>query len=93
MGEEMNQLTTIAALPGSGAGCASVLKREVSEQRLKYATGGLVSARAEDDNYSGAGVVTNVTIGLASADAKALIAKQIAESTRRTLLRIAGATA
>lgn len=88
----MNQFTTIAAMPGSGAGCASALKREVSEQRPKYATGGTVRARAEDD-YSGAGVVTNVTNGLASADAKALIAKQIAESTRRTLLRIAGATA
>jgi hypothetical protein len=27
----MNKLTTIAALPGSGAGCASSLKREVGE--------------------------------------------------------------
>jgi len=89
----MNQLTTIAAVPGSGAGCASSLKREVSEQRPKYATGGTVSARAEDDDYFGAGVITNVTIAFTSTDAKAQIEKQIADATRRTLLRIAGATA
>ena len=73
----MNQLTTIAALPGSGAGRTSALKREVSERRPKYAAGGTV----------------NVNLPVTSQDANALISKQIAEATRRTLLRIAGATA
>jgi hypothetical protein len=77
----MNQLTTIAALPGSGAGCASALKREVAEQRFKPATAGAVTV-----NF-----VNFQTNALAEAQAK--VAQQIAESTRRTLLRIAGATA
>lgn len=75
-----HHLTTIAALPGSGAGCAAALKPELHEaRRVPWQT----------DN----GIVT-VNVGIsAPKQAQALIAKQVAESTRRTLLRIAGATA
>lgn len=75
-----HQLTTIAALPGSGAGCAAALRPEVREARR-------VPWQANN------GIVT-INVGIsAPKQAQALIAKQVAESMRRTLLRIAGATA
>lgn len=76
-----HQLTTIAAIPGSGVGCAAALKPEVHEARRVpwQANNGVVKI--------------NVGISTLKLDAQTLIANQLAESTRRTLLRIAGATA
>lgn len=73
-----HQLTTIAALPGSGAGCASALKPEVAEPR-RAPSRGRVNLKIE--------------IAALKPETQALIAKQVAEATRRTLLRIAGAAA
>lgn len=71
-----HHLTTIAALPGSGAGCAAALKAEVMEHR-KPASRSLVNVIVDCKGIP--------------ADVQKLIAQQIAESMRRKLLSIAGA--
>ena len=85
----MDQLTTIAALP-MGPGCLSSLPAEVGKPR-KYATGGFVGmdiAKGSDQT-----VLVTVSTHTSGFDARAMVQKAVADSMRRTLLKIAGATA
>ena len=83
-------LTTIAALPGSGAGSMSALPAEVGKPR-KYATGGFIGmdiAKGSDQT-----VLVTVNTHTSAIDMKAVVQNAVAEAMRKTLLKIAGATA